>query len=106
MTGKTAQAIVEYERAITLRSDYALAHNNLGDALLQAGRTSEALQHFREAIRLDSGYAEAHFNLASALNEQGHPQESIVEFRRAVEVKPDVEAHLITSPTTVLYRRT
>jgi tetratricopeptide (TPR) repeat protein len=95
MIGKTGDAIREYERAIDIKPDYALAHNNLGDALLRVGRTSEALQHFREALRLDPGSAEAHFNLGSALNAQGRAQESIVEFRRALNAKPDLMPALI-----------
>ena len=41
---------MQFRRALSLRPDYAEAHYNLGNALLDLGRTDEAIRHFQEAV--------------------------------------------------------
>jgi Flp pilus assembly protein TadD len=79
----------QYQRALQIRPDYALAHNNLASTLLQTGNSDEALAHFREAIRLDPTNAEAHGNLGSLLRARGDAANAVAELRRAVELNPD-----------------
>jgi tetratricopeptide (TPR) repeat protein len=42
-----------------LRPDYAEAHYNLAEALLQFGRRDEATAHLTEALRIKPDYSEA-----------------------------------------------
>jgi Tfp pilus assembly protein PilF len=42
----------EFRRAIDLKPDYALAHENLGQCLVDQGRESEALLEFESAAAL------------------------------------------------------
>jgi Flp pilus assembly protein TadD len=44
VTGRTSDAIDEYKEALRINPDYAEAHNNLGNALVQTGRASEAIR--------------------------------------------------------------
>lgn len=51
-SGKHDKAIAEYERAIALNPNYALAYFGLAHGLWHAGRPAEALPHYDDAIRL------------------------------------------------------
>ena len=56
--------------AIKIKPDYAGAHYNLGNALLDKGRISEAISHYKTAIGLKPDYAEAQKNLETALRSE------------------------------------
>ena len=58
------EAITHYQKALQIKSDYAKAHNNLGNALLQKGNLDEAIAHFQTALQIKPDYAEALNNLA------------------------------------------
>ena len=53
--------------AIKIKPDFALAHYNLGNALLQNGEMKEAVHHFRETVRLKPDFVAAQKNLEMAL---------------------------------------
>jgi tetratricopeptide (TPR) repeat protein len=62
-----------------------LAHNNLGNTLLEDGRTQEATAEFVAALQLKPDYSEAHLSLANALMQTpGHLQDAIGEYQDAV----------------------
>jgi Flp pilus assembly protein TadD len=44
VAGRTSDAIDEYKEALRINPDYAEAHNDLGNALVQTGRASEAIR--------------------------------------------------------------
>ncbi|MBN2346149.1 MAG: sulfatase-like hydrolase/transferase [Candidatus Aminicenantes bacterium] len=50
-TGRTAEAIACWEKALAIKPDYDLPRVNLGITLMQAGRAAEALEHFLEYRR-------------------------------------------------------
>jgi tetratricopeptide (TPR) repeat protein len=92
--GQVREAIGQYERALYLYPDYADAHANLGDAMLQSGRIQEAVAQYEQAERLNPDLAEAHYSLGLTLVEQGKLQEAIGRYEQTLRVKPDVaEAH-------------
>ena len=61
--GMTEEAIDHYKMAIKLKPDFADAHYNLGNTLLNKGRTSEAISHYKMAIKIKPDFALAHYNL-------------------------------------------
>ena len=65
----------QYQQALRLQPDYALAHNNLGHALLALGKPDDAEHHFREAVRLDPRNADAHYNLGMIARARGDASE-------------------------------
>ena len=94
--GRMDQAIAHYKRALVLRPDDALTHNNLGNALADQGQLDAAIVHLRQAVRLNPGYAEAHANLANALMRRGALDEAVLLCRQAVALRPGyAEAHYI-----------
>jgi len=87
--GRIDDAVVHYERALTLKPDYADAHNNLAAALAARGRMDDAIAHYERALILKPDYAEAHNNLAAALAALGRMDEAVAHYQRALTLKPD-----------------
>ncbi|MFO8008889.1 MAG: tetratricopeptide repeat protein [Candidatus Brocadiia bacterium] len=69
-----------------------LAHNNLGNIVLNRGKTEEAIAHYREALSLGSNLPETHSNLCLALQRQGKLDRAVAHGRRALQLKPDFAA--------------
>ena len=78
-----------FRHALAVTDDNAVAHSNLGTALLRRGVLPEAEGHFTEAVRINPYFAEAHSNLGVALGRQGRIDEAILEWQRALELQPD-----------------
>jgi len=77
-----------FRHAIAVTGKNAVAHNNVGFALLRRGLPSQAVAHFAEALRIDPSYVDAHSNLGVALGRQGRIDEAILEFQRALDLDP------------------
>ena len=69
-----------------INPDYAEAHSNLANLLVQTGRASEAIDHFRQALRMTPGSASAHNNLGVALGRMGRISEAIQELKAALRI--------------------
>jgi protein O-mannosyl-transferase len=75
--------------------DDALAHVNLGNALLEIpGRVPDALSEYQTAVRIYPNYADAHNNLGAILLQSGRTTEAVTEYQAAVRLDPDYpDAH-------------
>ena len=75
--------------------DDALAHVNLGSALLEIpGRMPDAIAEYQSAVRIYPNYAEAHNNLGAILLQSGRTTEAVAEYQAAVRLDPDYpDAH-------------
>jgi DNA-binding winged helix-turn-helix (wHTH) protein len=99
-------AIADFERALALDPQYALAHVGLAHArfwLFQASRArnrqdveqlAAAIAHARRAIEIDGDLAEAHSALGFFLASTDRPGEAIAPARRAVSLEPGNWRHL------------
>jgi tetratricopeptide (TPR) repeat protein len=58
------EAIGQYKQALRIKPDYADAHYNLGNALIQAGRVQEAIGHYEQALRIKPDFVLAQNALA------------------------------------------
>jgi tetratricopeptide (TPR) repeat protein len=86
--GQVEQAVLAYERAVSLDRGQASYANNLGACLLDTGNTEKAAAWFRSASRFDPEMFSAHLNLGQALLMLGDPGGAIAALRRAHEVDP------------------
>lgn len=70
--GKLDEAIVHYQTALKLKSDYPLVEHSLGIALLDRGRADEAIACFKDILRRDPGNALAGYFIGQAFLQQGN----------------------------------
>ncbi|MEO8370241.1 MAG: tetratricopeptide repeat protein [Candidatus Solibacter sp.] len=88
-------AAVEWAKALDLEPNEALAHNNLGLALVETGKLDEGMAHYRRALELSPGYPEAYNNLGSALVRRRRLPEAVEQFENALKSNPDhANAHV------------
>ncbi len=85
---RPAEAVIQFEQALALNPNYAIALNNLGNALHALGRRTEAVARYRRVLEIDPHYAAACNNLGTTLLQENHPEEAIAQFRRALELRP------------------
>ena len=92
--GHWRNGITLFEHTLKVTTDNAVAHTNLGAALMEAGRENEATRQYREALRIDPGHANAHVNLGIVLMGQGEEEQAIAHYREAVRIRPGfAQAH-------------
>ncbi|MEB3831435.1 tetratricopeptide repeat protein, partial [Phormidium sp. CCY1219] len=75
--------IEDYNQAIRLDSNYALAYNNRGIARHDLGDLEAAIEDYNQAIRLDSNYAHAYYNRGIAYRQLGEKAKALDSFRQA-----------------------
>ncbi len=92
--GKNDTAVDLITKALTIRPDFAKAHNNLGLALQGQGKLDEALTSYKKALAIMPDFSKAHYNLGGVLDELGKLDEAVASYRNAISVDPDfAEAH-------------
>jgi tetratricopeptide (TPR) repeat protein len=92
--GQAEAAIPSFERALQLDSNYAEAHDSLGNAWLQLERVPDAIAHYTEAVRLKPQYVRAWYNLGSALLRRGDAAAAIERLEECLRLAPNfAEAH-------------
>ena len=87
--GQLDVAIDSYNKAISLKPDYADTYNNMGNALKEQGKLEEAVEAFNKALSLNPDYAEAYNNIGGSFKDQGKLQEAIEALNKALSLKPD-----------------
>ena len=67
-----------------------VAHNNLGNALLDTNRVPDAIEQFKQSLEIDPKYANAHLNLGVALQQQGQTAEAVEQYKLASKINPNL----------------
>lgn len=88
-TGRTSEAVVQYQQALERNPNHRDALNNLAVDLARQGKMDQAVQTLERLVRLDPGNAEAHTNLGALLLAQGARDRAAREFEQALQVNPD-----------------
>lgn len=82
------EAVVSFQKVVSINPYSAETHGNLGLALMEQGRAAEAVASFRKALALQPNSAETHFNLGIAFASQGKLAEAAASYRKAIAIKP------------------
>jgi protein O-mannosyl-transferase len=83
-----------WTHTLACTTDNLIAHNNLGEALVEKGSLDDAIAQFRIALQIKPDYATAHYNFGNALVQKRDMNGAILEYQSALQSKPDyVEAH-------------
>lgn len=85
------QAISEFKKALSDPSypTPALAHYNLGLALMEKGDHINAVKEFHAAVEISPTFSQALDKYGIALYRMNRNQEAIKRFKQAIEVSPD-----------------
>jgi tetratricopeptide (TPR) repeat protein len=78
-----------FQRAIDVVPENALAHNNLGMALVEGNRMAAALEQFRLAVEIAPLDTDARSNLGNALRALDRPAEAVAAYEKALEQSPN-----------------
>jgi tetratricopeptide (TPR) repeat protein len=84
-----AEALAEYERAMSHSLDFAFAGHNLGNLYARTGDAVKAERFYRAAIAIDDLFFPAKANLAVVLNAQGRNDEAESLLRSILDADPD-----------------
>jgi hypothetical protein len=87
--GRSQEALVNLDRAVALRPQYAEAFNNRGIVLGDLERHAEALACVERALALKPDYAEAHYNRGNTLRDLHRHADAVQSFERAIALQPD-----------------
>jgi len=94
LLGQSTRALPCYRNTVSLKPDFAEAHNNLGAALQDLGKPVDALTAHKRATALKPDYAEAHSNCGMALLDLDRRTDALAAFDRAIALRADfAEAH-------------
>ena len=100
-------AVREFEKAIALDPDYALAHAELAFGILMLPRyaygrltiaeaIARAAPHAARAMALDPTLAEAHYVAGFLSMDQGNPEQALRHFRQAIQINPNYARVYVT----------
>ncbi len=92
-----AQAIAEYEKAVSLSPHDYRFWMSLGTAYEQAGDAAKAEQALRRAVALAPAYSYPRWYLGNLLLRNGRYDEAFAELRIASEADPDLRATAVQS---------
>jgi tetratricopeptide (TPR) repeat protein len=87
-TGRLAEAMEQYRRALVHNPTHRDALNNLGVALARAGRLDDATAQFERLVAADPGNPDAHANLGAMLLSTGRAERAAQEYRAALDIDP------------------
>ena len=90
--GKLDDAIVAYQKALSIKPDLAETYYNMGNALKGKCKLDEAIGAYNKALAIKPDFAEAYNNMGNTLQEQGKLEEAIEAFNKALALKPDYAA--------------
>jgi protein O-GlcNAc transferase len=92
--GRYQEALASYDRAVSLKPNYAEAYNDRGNTLLSLHRPAEALASYDRALALKPNFAEFQNNRGNALIQMRRQAEALASYDRAIVLKPNyAEAH-------------
>ncbi len=78
--GNLKDAEFSYRKAIEIKPDFAEAHSNLGNILIDIGNLKDAEFSYRKAIEIRPDFGDSHFNLGVILHELNRPGEALKYF--------------------------
>ena len=87
--GDYNKAIAEYNRAISLKADYADAYVSRGNARRRLGDLNRAIEDYNRALGLKSSYAEVYNYRGFAYAKKGDLNRAIADYTQAIHYKAD-----------------
>jgi predicted O-linked N-acetylglucosamine transferase (SPINDLY family) len=87
--GKLDEAVKSFKKALTIKSDYAEVHYNLGVTFQELGQLDAAVKSYEKALAIKPDYTNACNNLGVTLQELGQLDAAVKSYEKALAIKPD-----------------
>jgi tetratricopeptide (TPR) repeat protein len=82
-------AIVQYQKALEIKPDYAEARCNLAGVYATRGQAEEAIAQYRMVLEVDPDNVKARNNLGMLLESKRQVNEAIAQYQAALKIQPD-----------------
>ena len=79
-------AIDAYEFAIAINDDFAPAHFNMGEILIEEEQYEKALEHFHKVLKKESPYPDLYYSIAYCLERLGKYGQAIEYYRKVSKI--------------------
>ena len=89
-TARFREAVVCYQKAISLKADTLLPTTIWAHHLHELRRPEEAIPHYQSALAIDQNYADAWRNLGFACQATGRIEEARAAFKTAIAIAPSI----------------
>ena len=100
--GKLDQAIEAYNKALSIKPDYAEAYSNMGLTLKDQGKLDQAIEAYNKALSFKPNSAVMYNNMGNVFQDQGKLDQAIEAYNKALSIKPDyADAHQNLSLTLI-----
>ncbi len=86
---KYDEAIVAYEKSISLKKDFSEAYNNLANVQKKVERFDDALLNYNNAISANKNNLEAYYNLANLFKSLKNYDEANKNYKKVVQLNPN-----------------
>ncbi len=87
--GQTDEAMVCFQKSLTINPGFSEPHHNLAGALILKGRADEAIVHYQRALQIQPNNPVTQYFLGIALLQTGRWDEATNCFQKALQLKPD-----------------
>lgn len=99
--GQFREAVVDYNKALQLKSKYMPAYHNRALAYSQLGEDEKALADFAKTFEMNSTYATGYFNRGIFFAQRGENEKALVDYTRAIEETNGLYAQAYSNRGTV-----
>ena len=92
--GELEISIDMFNRAISIKPDYAEVHNNMGLTFLALKKLEDASNSFKTATKYLPNFYAAYYNHAIVQKKMGNLKDAVSNYEKVIKIKPDyAEAH-------------
>lgn len=84
--GNDEAAAAAFQKAVSMKPNWAEARSLLGSALMRAGKYKEAEEQLRKAVSINPNYAEGWYFLGVFLKDRGKTAEAEQAFQKAKQL--------------------
>jgi len=89
--GQLEMSIKSFEKATSIKPDFADAHYNLGLSLQENNLIHAAVKSYEKALVINPNYAEVHNNLGIAQRKLGKINDAVKSFEQSLIIQPNFE---------------
>jgi superkiller protein 3 len=82
-------AIENYQKALAINPNYAMAYNNMGNTYRNLENYNEAIRCFQKAIAIDPNFAWAYNNMGIVYDKLKNYNEAIRRYQKAIDINPN-----------------